>query len=309
MSTGIHHITAVASDPRRNVDFYTGALGLRLVKKTVNFDDPSTYHLYYSDGSGSPGSVLTFFPHPDARPGHHGAGQAVGISFAVPPAAFDFWLERLEKQGIAHDGQDERFGEKFVSFDDPDELKLEIVAAYGVEHAGAPWATADISLAEAIRGFHSVTLWERDYKATAALLTAHFGFAADGAEENRFRFRAPGGGVGRIVDILNTGDLRSGALGAGVNHHVAFRARDDAHEEQMREALTAEGLNVTPIIDRNYFHSVYFREPGGVLFEIATDPPGFTVDEPLETLGQALKLPAQYEARRAEIEKSLPSLS
>ncbi len=309
MSTGIHHITAIAGDPKRNVEFYIKVLGLRFIKKTVNFDDPGSYHLYYADGSGSPGSVLTFFPHPHARAGRHGAGQAVEVSFAIPRAAFSFWIDRLHQKGVAYTGPEERFGEKLISFDDPDGLKLELVATDGIENAGDPWVTEGIGAGEAIRGFHSVTLWEQDHEATAKLLTGPFGFKADGSEDNRFRFRTGGDGVGRIVDVRRTPDFWNGSMGAGVNHHVAFRAADDAHQAEMRKELIAQGFDVTPMLDRQYFHSIYFREPGGVLFEIATDPPGFTIDEPLESLGQTLKLPPRYEAQRDAIEKNLPSLT
>ncbi|MDX2264150.1 MAG: ring-cleaving dioxygenase [Hyphomicrobiales bacterium] len=307
MTTGIHHVTAIASDPKRNVDFYTRLLGLRLVKKTVNFDDPTTYHLYYADAAGSPGSVMTFFPHPFARKGRHGAGQAVEVSFAAPHDALPFWIDRLARMGVAHSAA-ERFGEKLVRFEDPDGLPLEIVAVDGVAGAGEPWETEGVTKSEALRGFHSVTLWEQNHEATAQLLSDHFGFKFAGSEGERVRFRAESEGVGRIVDIRRMPEQMRGSLGAGVNHHIAFRARDDDHQAEMREALTAEGFNVTPMLDRNYFHSVYFREPGGVLFEIATDPPGFAADESLESLGRSLKLPPQYEPRRAEIEAALPPL-
>jgi glyoxalase family protein len=307
MTTGIHHITAIASDPRRNVDFYTRVLGLRLVKKTVNFDDPTTYHLYYADGAGSPGSVLTFFPHPHARPGRHGAGQAVEVSFAVPRAALSFWIERLHEKGVTFQNHEERFGEKILSFSDMDGLKLEIVATDA--SGGAPWEPDGVPRDAAIRGFHSVTLWEQAVEPTARLLTDVFGFEAAEVDGSRHRFRAPGAGVGQIVDILHMPGAGRGGLGAGVNHHIAFRAGDDAHQADMRAALIAQGLDVTPMLDRNYFHSVYFREPGGVLFEIATDQPGFAVDEPLDSLGQRLMLPPQYESRRAEIEAALPPLA
>jgi glyoxalase family protein len=308
MSTGIHHITAIAGDPKPNLEFYTKVLGLRLVKKTVNFDDPGTYHLYYADATGSPGSVLTFFPHPGAPRGRHGSGQAVEISFAIPKSALSFWVGRLHTFGIPYQGPEERFGERLIRFDDPDGLKLELVAFDGVETAGTPWEAEGIARAEAIRGFHSVTLWVDDVEPTAALLRDVLGFVRHGEEGGIVRLRARGEGVGRFVDIRGSRGFWDGAPGAGVNHHVAFRAADDAEELRLRKALIARGFRVTPLIDRKYFHSIYFREPGGILFEIATDQPGFAVDEPLDALGLALQLPPQHEARRPEIETSLPVL-
>jgi predicted esterase/catechol 2,3-dioxygenase-like lactoylglutathione lyase family enzyme len=307
-SRGIHHITALADNPAENVAFYTGALGLRLVKRTVNFDDPGTWHLYYGDEAGRPGTILTFFPFPGIRAGRHGTGQAVEIGFAIPRAALGYWLGRLTERRIEFEGPFDRFGERVVRFKDPDGLQLELITDEGaVGREG--WKGAGVEPEHAVRGFHSVTLWEQGYERTAKLLTEQFGFAPAGQEESRFRFAVPGDDApGGVVDIRCIPGFWSGAMGGGTVHHVAFRAADGGDQAQVRERLVAEGLDVTPVLDRNYFHSIYFREPGGVLFEIATDPPGFTVDEPLASLGTTLKLPPWLEERRATIERVLPAL-
>ncbi|MBV8456694.1 MAG: VOC family protein [Acetobacteraceae bacterium] len=307
-SRGIHHITALADDAAENVAFYTGVLGLRLVKRTVNFDDPGTWHLYYGDEAGRPGTILTFFPFPGIRAGRHGTGQAVEIGFAIPRAALGYWLGRLTERHIEFEGPFDRFGERVVRFKDPEGLQLELITdERAVRREG--WKGAGIDAEYALRGFHSVTLWEQGYERTAKLLTEHLGFVPVGQEESRFRFAVPGGdGPGGVVDIRCIPGFWSGAMGGGTIHHVAFRAADDGDQAETRERLIAEGLDVTPVLDRNYFHSIYFREPGGVLFEIATDPPGFTVDEPLASLGTVLKLPSWLERRRETIERVLPSL-
>jgi predicted esterase/catechol 2,3-dioxygenase-like lactoylglutathione lyase family enzyme len=307
-SRGIHHITALADDPAENVAFYTGTLGLRLVKRTVNFDDPGTWHLYYGDEAGRPGTILTFFPFPGIRAGRHGTGQAVEIGFAIPRAALGYWLGRLTERRIDFEGPFDRFGERVVRFKDPDGLQLELITD---KNAGRRegWKGAGIGAELALRGFHSVTLWEQGYERTARLLTEHLGFVAVGQEESRFRFAVPDSNEpGGVVDIRCIPGFWSGAMGRGTIHHVAFRAADDGDQAEMRERLIADGLDVTPVLDRNYFHSVYFREPGGVLFEIATDPPGFTVDEPLASLGTTLKLPSWLERRRETIQRVLPPL-
>jgi glyoxalase family protein len=306
---GIHHVTAIAGDPARNLDFYSRVLGLRLVKRTVNFDDPGTYHLYFGDRAGSPGTILTFFPYPGARPGRHGTGQAVEITFAVRRHAFAVWLDRLHRLQIAYEGPETRMGESILRFRDPDGLTLEIAGIDGLAETGAAvWTTDEVGAETALHGFHGVTLWQRDHEATADILTGHLGYERTGEAGDRVRFAVPGEGPGRIVDLRRMPDSRGGTAGAGTVHHVAFRASGAEQQHAVQEAVRARGLNVTPVIDRNYFHSIYFREPGGVLFEVATDPPGFTVDEPAESLGTSLKLPAQHEARRAEIEAALPTL-
>jgi glyoxalase family protein len=305
---GIHHVTAIATDPQTNVDFYGEVLGLRLVKRTVNFDDPGSYHLYYGDERGRPGTILTFFPWPGARRGTRGAGQATVAAFSVPEGSLGWWRDHLSGQGIVVDDPAERFDEEAMTLLDPDGLKLELVA-----HAGAdglpPWEGGPIPPRFAVRGFHSVTLTEQGYEATAALLTGVLGFRPAGELRNRFRFEVGRpGGPGTRVDVLCSPEAGAGRISAGTLHHVAWRAAGDAQQLAWREKLVERGLDVTPVLDRNYFHSIYFREPGGVLFEIATDPPGFTADEPLERLGSALKLPSWLEPARSRIEAALPPL-
>jgi glyoxalase family protein len=313
---GIHHITAIAGDPQKNLDFYSGLLGLRLVKLTINFDDPTTYHLYYGDGSGNPGTILTFFPWPGAHRGRQGTGQASAVAFAIRPASLGYWIERLVRHGVKHEGPARRFGEQVLSFRDPDGLQVELVAHAPAED-WVPMPTGTLPNEHEVRGFHSVTLWEEGYEQTAQLLTKELGFRAAGDEHNVFRYLSAGGDPARqghpgtpgtIVDVRCAPGFWGGIVAVGTIHHVAFRARDDATQLVLREHLARQGLNVTPVIDRQYFHSVYFREPGGVLFEIATDPPGFTVDEPLDELGTHLKLPPWLEGVRNELERVLPPL-
>jgi len=291
---GIHHVTAIAGDAQKNVDFYVGVVGLRLIKRTVNFDDPTTYHLYYGDYSGAPGSILTFFPWQDAYRGHSGNGQTVAAAFQVGQDALNYWVKRLKTLGLAVEGPFERFGDTLISFADPDGMRIEIVGA------GAGDAT--------ITGFHGVTLSEGGYEATADLLTKEFGYQMTKSEGNRFRYESAGDARGRVIDLLCQPDARRGTMGAGSVHHVAFRAESDAVQAAWRAELSHAGRNVTPVLDRKYFHSIYFREPGGVLFEIATDNPGFAVDEPLEELGKTLKLPPWLERDRREIEAALRPL-
>jgi len=301
---GIHHVTAIASDPQRNLDFYVGLLGLRLVKRTVNFDDPETYHLYYGDEVGTPGSIMTFFPWPGARPGRQGTGQVAVTAFAVLPRALGFWVERLVRHGIRFEGPTKQV----ISFKDPDGLMLEIVAHAGAE-ARPAWGNAPgIPREHAIHGFHGVTIWAEQGEATERVLVDTLGFRPVHEDGSTRRFAVGDGGPGTIVDVRSVGGFVHGAGGAGTVHHVAWRVPDDGAQLQMRERVTQAELDPTPVIDRNYFHSVYFREPGGVLFELATDPPGFAIDEPLAELGQRLMLPRQYEAQRAQIEAILPSI-
>ncbi len=297
---GIHHITAVAGDPQLNVDFYAGFLGLRLVKLTINFDDPTTYHLYYGDEMGHPGTILTFFPWPGAPKGRTGTGQLTTIAFAIPETAISFWESRLKRQGIQYHGPTTRFSERVLSFSDPDGLQLELVtgkADSGFAREGTP-----IPAEHAIRGFHGITLTETGPERTEALLTKTMGSRKLAQVGMRSRFQ-----VGtNIVDLVSEPDAPRGIVSVGTVHHVAWRTPDDEQQKAWREKLLKIGLNVTPVIDRKYFHSIYFREPGGVLFEIATDPPGFMVDEPAAQLGTGLKLPPWLEPQRAEIEKALP---
>jgi len=302
--TGIHHITAIAGDAQRNLDFYAGALGLRLVKLTVNFDDPFTYHLYYGDETGAPGTLLTFFPWRGVPRGRAGNGQVVRIAFAVPPGSLRSWEDRLRGAEIPFQEVESRFGEEVLAFDDPDGMGLELVAAKNL--GGLPSRSSE-SDQTAIRGFHSATLGEDGMERTAALLTETMGFRAGGEERNRFRFTIGEGGASKIVDVLCSPDSAEARMGAGSIHHIAWRTPDDAQQASWRDELAKLRYNVSPIMDRTYFHSIYFREPGGVLFEIATDPPGMAIDEP-DGLGSGLRLPEWLESNREEIERRLPRL-
>jgi predicted esterase/catechol 2,3-dioxygenase-like lactoylglutathione lyase family enzyme len=310
---GLHHVTAIASDPQRNLDFYAGVLGLRLVKRTVNFDDPETYHFYFGDEVGTPGSILTFFPWPGARSGRQGPGQVAVTSFAILPTALGFWIERLVRHGIKYEGPVKRrsspaTSEQVISFRDHDGLLLEIVAHPGAE-ARPAWANAPGILPEhAIHGFHGVTLWVEQGEATEKILVDTMGFHPVDEDGSTRRFAVGDGGPGTMVNLRATGGFVRGVGGAGTVHHVAWSVADDASQLVVREQVQAAGLTPTPVIDRNYFHSVYFHEPGGVLFELATKAPGFAIDEPVERLGERLMLPAQYEPRRAEIEAVLPQI-
>jgi predicted esterase/catechol 2,3-dioxygenase-like lactoylglutathione lyase family enzyme len=301
---GIHHVTAIASDPQRNLDFYVGLLGLRLVKRTVNFDDPETYHLYYGDDVGTPGSIMTFFPWPGARPGRHGTGQVAVTAFAVLPRSLGFWVERLVRHGIRYEGPTRQV----ISFRDHDGLMLEIAGDLGAEARPAWGAAPGIPREHAIHGFHGVTIWADKGDATERVLVDTLGFRPVHEDGTTRRFAAGDGGPGTVVDVRSVGGFVHGAGGAGTVHHVAWRVPDDGVQLQMRELVTQAGLNPTPVIDRHYFHSVYFREPGGVLFELATDPPGFAIDEPVAELGQRLMLPRQYETHRAQVEAILPPI-
>ncbi|HEY8312413.1 MAG TPA: ring-cleaving dioxygenase [Gemmatimonadaceae bacterium] len=310
--SGIHHVTAIASDPQRNIDFYAGVLGLRLVKRTVNFDDPTTYHFYFGDSIGSPGSLLTFFPWPNARRGRQGAGQAAVTSFAIVPGSLGFWLERLLKNGVEFEQPVTRFDdERVITLKDPDGLLLELVSHQRVEQC-EPLVDlgpeAQVPPVHGIRGVYSVTLWQDGHQKTAELLTGSLGFKLAREQGSIFRYTSDDGRPGSIVDLRIVPGLWPGVMGAGTVHHVAFRAASDEMQMSVRGDLEQDGFNVTPALDRDYFKSVYFREPGGVLFEIATDGPGFTVDEPAATLGRALKLPPWLEPRRFEIEALLPNI-
>jgi predicted esterase/catechol 2,3-dioxygenase-like lactoylglutathione lyase family enzyme len=311
--SGIHHVTAIAGDPQRNLDFYGGLLGLRLVKRTVNFDDPQTYHLYYGDEVGTPGSIMTFFPWPGARRGRAGPGQVAVTSFSVLPGALGFWIERLLRHGIAYEGPTKRGGapadaEQALSFRDHDGLMLEIVAHAGAEARRAWEGAPGISRDQAIHGFHAVTLWVEAGDPTERLLVDTLGFRAVREEGSTRRYVSGDGGPGTLVDVRSIGEFARGLGGAGTVHHVAWSVADDAAQLEVRERVASAGLHPTPVIDRNYFHSVYFREPGGVLFELATELPGFAIDEPVDRLGERLMLPPQYEPHRAEIEAVLPSI-
>ena len=304
-TTGIHHVTAISGVPQRNVDFYAGTLGLRLVKKTVNFDDPETYHLYYGDGAGSPGTIMTFFPWAHAPGGRIGAGQLVVTSFSIPAASLGYWTERLVERGVRFERPRDRFGDTVLSFEDPDRLRIELVTAEDVRpgRAGGP-----VREDHSIRGFHHVALAVEATDRTAGLMTDTLGFRLVDEAEGRIRLASGEGGPGDRVDVVNAAGFPGGSMGVGTVHHVALRVPDEETQLALREAVAALGYNVTPVLDRNYFRSIYFRETGGVLFEIATDPPGFAVDEDPEHLGEDLKLPPWLETRRDRLEEVLPPL-
>jgi predicted esterase/catechol 2,3-dioxygenase-like lactoylglutathione lyase family enzyme len=309
---GIHHVTAIAGDPQRNLDFYVGLLGLRLVKRTVNFDDPETYHFYFGDEVGTPGSIMTFFPWPGARGGRPGSGQVAVTSFAVLPRAIGFWLERLLRYNVKFEGPTRRGSgadvEQVLAFRDHDGLMLEIVGHPGAE-ARPAWAAAPgIAREDAIHGFHGVTLWVERAEPTERVLLDTLGFRAVREDGTTRRYAIGDGGPGALVDVREVGGFGRGAGGAGTVHHVAFAVADDETELAVRERVEQSGLHPTPVIDRQYFHSVYFREPGGVLYELATNQPGFAIDEPVAHLGESLRLPPQYEPHREEIEAVLPRI-
>ena len=308
---GLHHVTAIAGDPQRNLDFYVGLLGLRLVKRTVNFDDPGTYHFYFGDQRGTPGTILTFFPWPGARRGIRGSGQVEATAFAVPPDSIGYWLERLRQHHVAAEKAPVRFGNEVIRFLDPDGLLIELITVVpGVLPANIePWADSPIPAGHALHGFHSVSAALEGYERTARLLTDTFGYRLAGQSGNRFRFvLADESAPGRIIDLLCQPDAAMGRVAAGSVHHIAFRTKDQAEQLQWHEQLVDLGYNVTPVIDRTYFHSIYFREPGGVLFEIATEPPGFMLDEEVEELGTHLQLPPWMESTRSQIEEVLPRI-
>jgi catechol 2,3-dioxygenase-like lactoylglutathione lyase family enzyme len=303
----IHHVTAIAGEPQRNLDFYAGVLGLRLVKLTVNFDDPSTYHLYFGDELGRPGSILTFFPWPDGRRGRQGSGQVGTVSLAVPPASLGYWIERLLQHGIKYEGPTRRFDEQVLAFTDPDGLLVELVATPRVARV-EPWPDGPAPAEHAVRGVHGATIWEDGDQGTAEFLSRFLGFRQVGEEGNHLRFESASEGAGSVVDLRRAPGFWAGAGGVGTVHHVAFRSPSDEAQLALRAKLVEAGAHPTPVVDREYFHSVYFREPGGVLFEIATDQPGFTVDEAPGELGTHLRLPPMYEPMRERIESTLPTV-
>jgi glyoxalase family protein len=303
----IHHITAIAGDPQRNLDFYTDGLGLHLVKLTVNFDDPAAYHLYFGDEAGRPGSILTFFPWPDGYRGRQGTGQVGTVSLAIPSGSLGFWVERLLRHGIRYDGPTRRFDEQVLAFSDPDGLLLELVATPRV--AGVEgWAGGPVPPEHAVRGIHGGTIWEDGDPGTAEFLTRFMGLSQVGEEGNRVRFESGPDGIGSVVDLRRVPGFWAGGGGVGTVHHIAFRVPSDAAQLEQRARIEAAGFGITPVVDRQYFRSVYFREPGGVLFEIATDPPGFALDEAPAELGTGLRLPPKFEVMRDRIERTLPPL-
>lgn len=302
---GIHHVTALAGDPQENLDFYAGLLGLRLVKRTVNYDDPSVLHLYYGDREGRPGSVLTFFPWPQARRGTVGPGVASAVAFSIPPASVDFWTGRLRKAGAEVQGPEERFGVAVVAVEDPDGLRVELAADPDAEERGG-WGEGSVPPEHAVRGLYGVTLLVREAGATVDFLREAFGLSRQAEEGGRILLRSAGEAPGRVAEVVGAPDGPSARLSAGTIHHVAWRAGDEDDQDDWRRRLVERGRRVSEPRDRHYFRSIYFREPGGVLFEMATESPGFTADEAVEELGSGLRLPPWLEPRRAELEERLP---
>ncbi|MGY5851718.1 ring-cleaving dioxygenase [Salegentibacter sp. F14] len=304
---GLHHITAIAGDPQKNYDFYTEVLGLRMVKKTVNFDDPQTYHFYFGDKKGSPGTILTFFPWPRAKKGKNGVGMATEIGYAVAEGSLEFWQKRFEDYNVHHEDPYHEFGEKVLPFQDPDGLRLKLIIP-STPDLRQGWHTNNISQDVAFKGFHSASLLLNHQGPTASILTDIFGYEYIGKEGNRYRYQTPSVKNASIIDLLEDPAAGPGVNAAGTNHHIAFRVKDEESQQYFRNRIVEAGLHITGKIDRDYFYSLYFREPGGVLFEIATDNPGFTRDESLEELGSSLKLPKKYESSRERIEGLLPKL-
>ena len=307
---GLHHVTALSGAAQDNLDFYTGVLGLRRVKTTVNFDDPKTHHLYYGDAVGRPGTITTFFPWPRARRGRAGAGMVTAVAFAVPAGTLDAWADRLAAADVPV-RRDERFGTPVLAFEDPAGLALELVAS-GAADTPEAWGGGPVPAEHAIRGIHAPTLPVFPDDRTPELFTELFGWTPVGTDGDRRRLRAPDAELGGVVDLVVRDRHPSGRMGRGTVHHVAFRARDAEEQRAWREALRGRDLQVTEVKDRQYFRSIYFRDPtwtSGILFEIATDGPGFLVDESEDTLGETLRLPPSLEPRRDELERALPSLS
>ena len=304
---GLHHVTAISSDPQRTIDFYTQILGLRLVKLTVNFDDPSTYHLYFGDEQGSPGTILTFFAWPGQPPGRKGTGQLTTTSFSVPKDSLEYWKQRLASNGIGSRESGRRFGDPVLSFQDNDGQGLELVES--VDDVRTGWRRGPVPKEHAVKGFHGVTLSEENLEHTESVLVDTLGFHLKEEEYDRFRYEVGNGTGGTLVDILSLPGSERGLVSVGTVHHVAFRATNDDHQDQIRQKILRTNIHPTEVINRLYFHSIYFREPGGVLLEVATDPPGFAIDEPIARLGSRLTLPPWLESSRASVQKSLPSVN
>ena len=305
--TGLHHVTAIAGDAQENVDFYSGVLGMRLVKKSVNQDSPGTYHLFYADAVGHPGADITFFPWPEMPPVRKGVGLSVEVSLAIPAGTLEFWQARFSELGVSHDAAESRRGARAIPFVDAHGLPLALVETSDTREF-TPWLESPVPPDQQILGLHSVRLWERDLALTAAFLTGTLGFAAIGAEGDWEGFALPGGGSGRYLEIREMPDSARGQWGTGGVHHVAWRVPDDDTELEVRERVARARRRPTDVIDRFWFKSVYFLEPGGVLFELATDGPGFTTDEEISSLGERLVLPPWLESQRAQIEEGLPPL-
>ncbi len=305
---GIHHITAVAGNAQTNIDFYHKVIGQRLIKKTVNFDDPGTYHFYYGDEIGTPGTIMTHFPWKNMRRGRKGNGETGAVAYAIRPESVGYWQERLAAHNISTGQIERRFGAEVLPFYDPDGMSLELITdtnPASLKH----WHDGPVPEKYAIRGFHSVTLWLSEVEGTADVLTEQLGFQFVGQDGNRYRYRGASNDIGRYVDLLHRPNQPRGQFGAGSVHHIAFRTVDDAEQREYLQKIRQAGYNITNVLDRQYFHSIYFRTPGGVLFEIATDAPGFLYDEAVEALGTNLKLPPWLEEQRPAITKALPEVT
>jgi glyoxalase family protein len=304
----LHHVTATVTDAQDDLDFYTGLLGQRLVKKTVNFDNTHVYHFYYGDERGTPGTIMTTFPYGQmgVRQGTHGAGQITATSFSAPSGSLPFWYERLAYAGVPFEAESSGFGENAVRFRDPSGLTIRIVESQSDPRM--PWRKADIDDAHALRGIHGVTLTVRDPKQTLSFMSELMETSVVGEQEDALRVAVNGDAPGRLVEIVRAGDAANGINGLGTVHHVAFAVDDPDQQLELRRELVRRGIPVTEVLDRQYFRSIYFREPGGVLFEVATIPPGFTADESVAELGTSLKLPPWEEGNRRNIEAGLPAV-
>lgn len=306
---GLHHVTAIAGQPQRNLDFYVGLLGLRLAKRTINFDDPGTYHFYFGDSIGSPGTILTFFPWVGIRKGRPGTGEVTATAYSIPAGSVEYWLKRLAEHGVAAERVGQRFGEEVIRFADPDGMQVELIAT-AAPSAAKRWVDNPVPAEYGILGFHSVTPTLDSTERTEALLTEVMGYTKLGTEGDRTRYVTGGTALdGRFIDLVHQPEGGYGSQGSGTVHHIAFRAADDAEQAAWRQQLVKLGFGVSPVRDRTYFNSIYFREPGGVLFEIATDGPGFTLDESEADLGTGLKLPDWLEKDRGRLEKILPKIT
>jgi glyoxalase family protein len=308
--TGLHHITAISGPAQENLDFYSGVLGLRLVKRSVNQDDPGTYHLFYADAEGRAGTDLTFFPWAHLAPPRKGIGMGVETALAVPPGSLEHWGQRLQRYGAAVRDIETRFGERALPVVDPHGFELVLVeAADALTRPFTPWDESPVSADQQIRGLHGARLLERELAPTESFLRDVLGFTHAAQEGDWHRYIVGGGGSGRFVDVREQPDGRRGAWGVGAIHHLAWRVDDDAHQAEVRTRVEAAGRRPTPVIDRFWFKSVYFLEPGGVLFELATDGPGFGVDEDMAHLGESLVLPPWLESQRGPIEAALPKIT
>jgi glyoxalase family protein len=313
---GLHHVTAIAGPAQENLDFYAGVLGMKLVKKSVNQDDPGTYHLFYADAEGRPGTDLTFFPWAQMAPSRRGHGLATEVALAIAPDSLAYWSARLERYGVAVGDPETRFGDRVLPFVDPHGLQVALVeSASAAARPFTPWEDGPVPVAQQIRGLDGARLWLRQLAPSEALLEKPMGLARIGEENGWVRWGLTGGGgsgtalSGARLDLAERPDTQRGMWGTGAIHHLAWRVDDEAHELELRAAIAESGPHPTPVIDRFWFKSVYFKEPGGVLFELATDGPGFAVDEPRERLGETLVLPPWLEPQRAAIAAALPTLS